>query len=207
MDHQPAESQPLPLIRGHHVYLRAAERADIPLFTRWFNDQRVVRFLTMDAPFSTTAEEAWFDRLQGIQGRSVYHFVICLRRDEQPIGTVGLHDVDLKQGNAEVGIEIGEPANWGRGYGTDAMRAMLDFGFGALRLERIQLYVYAFNARARRSYEKVGFVLEGTLRKALYRNGERHDLHLMSILREEWVANARQRSWEIDDREPPVVET
>src|SRR5262249_40445140 len=155
-----------PLIRGRLVFLRAAERADIPVFTRWFNDERVSRFLCMDTPFSTVAEEAWFERLQEAQGKRVYHFAICAADDGRAIGTIGLHDLDLKHGNAEVGIAIGDPSDWERGYGTDAMRAMLDFGFGIVRLERIQLLVYTFNARARRSYEKAGFVLEGTQRKA-----------------------------------------
>src|SRR4051794_11793589 len=57
----------LPILRGTRVYLRAAERSDVPTFTRWFNDARVARFLAMDTPFSLTSEEGWFDRLQTIQ--------------------------------------------------------------------------------------------------------------------------------------------
>jgi RimJ/RimL family protein N-acetyltransferase len=78
------------------------------------------------------------------------------------------------------------------------MRAILDFGFGTLRLDRIALEVYDFNTRARRSYEKVGFIHEGTARKALYRNGKRHDIHWMSVLREEWLADPRPHSWQLD---------
>ncbi len=189
---------PVPQIRGTGVYLRAAERADVPIFTRWFNDQRVTRFLAMDTPFSLVTEEGWFDRLQTVQGKTLYHFVICLRESGEPIGTIGLHDVDLKHGKAEVGIAIGDPSRWSQGLGSDAMRALLDFGFGTLRLDRIALQVYDFNLRARRSYEKVGFVHEGAQREALYRNGKRHDVHLMSVLRREWLAQPGPHSWQMD---------
>ncbi len=188
---------PLPMIRGEHVFLRATERDDLERYTAWFNDARVTRYLLMDTPFSLTQEEAWFERMTAAQGRENFHFAICLRETGEPIGTIGLHGVDLKQGTATMGIAIGEPDLWSRGHGSDALRALLDYGFGTLRLERIALDVYAFNERARRSYEKCGFVLEGTARKALFRNGKRHDIQQMAILREEWAAQDRPRSWEL----------
>lgn len=190
-------ADPLPMIRGEHVFLRASERSDIERYTRWLNDARVTRFLTMDTPFSSVQEENWYERMTAAQGRDNYHFAICLRDGGEPIGTIGLHGVDHKHGSAVMGIAIGEPGQWGKGYGTDALRALLDFGFGTLRLERIGLDVYAFNERARRSYEKCGFVLEGTQRKALFRDGRRHDVHQMGILREDWAADDRPRSWEL----------
>lgn len=193
MDDAPA----VPIVRGEQVYLRAPDRDDIDTFVRWFNDARVTRFLSMDSPLSRAAEEQWFDRMLASQGKDAYHFVMCLRENGERLGTIGLFGMDLKHGSAVMGIAIGEPSNWGRGLGTDALRALLDFGFGTLRLDRITLDVYAFNDRARRSYEKCGFVLEGTARQALYRDGRRHDIHLMAILREEWAAQERPKSWEL----------
>src|SRR6478609_5336819 len=113
-DQEPLET-PVPQVRGTRVYLRAAERSDVPTFTRWFNDDRVVRFLGMDTPFSLTSEEGWYERLQTVQGKSLYHFVICLRESGEAIGTIGLHDMDMKHGTAEVGIAIGEPRHWNSG--------------------------------------------------------------------------------------------
>ncbi len=187
-----------PIIRGERVFLRATERSDVPLFVRWFNDADVVRNLAMYAPMSDAGEAAWFDRMVAAQGTTDYHFVICLLADARPIGTIGLHGLDLQNGNAEFGIAIGEKEEWSRGYGTDALRAICDFGFGELRLERIGLYVYAGNDRARRSYEKAGFSLEGTLRRAHFGHGKHTDVHVMSLLREEWAAQPHRRSWEYD---------
>ena len=186
-----------PIIRGEHIYLRATERADGATFVRWFNDADVVRNLAMFSPMSDAAETAWFDRMLASQGTTDYHFVICLLADGRPIGTIGLHDISWKDGTADFGIAIGEKEEWNKGHGTDALRAICDFGFGALRLERIGLYVYAGNDRARRAYEKAGFVHEGTLRRAHFARGEHHDVHVMSLLRSEWQAQPRKRGWEL----------
>lgn len=187
---------PMPLIRGERVWLRAPERSDIPIFVRWFNDAETSSFLSMRAPMSQAAEEGWFDRMLAEEGKSAYHFVMCQIADDRPIGTLSLFDIDQLNGTAGMGISIGEKELWGAGLGTDALLALLDFGFGELRLNRIWLEVYDYNPRGRRSYEKCGFVLEGTLRSAAYRQGEYHDVHLMAILRDEWAAQDRKRSWE-----------
>ena len=187
-----------PIIRGEQVYLRPAERDDIPTFVRWFNDAEVLRNLAMFAPMSQAGEEAWFDRMSAAQGKTAYHFVICLLADDRPIGTIGLEDIHPEDGRAEFGIAIGEKADWNKGYGTDALRAICDFGFGQLRLERIGLFVYEGNDRARRSYEKLGFTHEGTMRRAHFARGEHHDIHVMGLLRDEWMALPHRRSWELD---------
>ncbi len=185
-----------PIIRGEHVFLRATERDDIPTFLRWFNDADVLRNLAMFSPMSRAAEEGWFERMLAAQGKTDYHFVICLLADERPIGTIGLHAIDFLNGTAELGIAIGEKSEWNRGYGTDALRAICDFGFGALRLERIGLQVYAGNDAARRAYDKAGFRHEATLRRAHFARGEHIDVHVMSLLRDEWASLPHRRSWE-----------
>lgn len=185
-------TRPIPRIRGEHVYLRPAERADIDLFVRWFSDAETTRYLGLRAPFSKAMEERWFESMLEEQGKKGYHFVICLLADDRPIGTAGFHHVNQEDGHASFGISIGEKGEWSKGYGTDALRAICAFGFGQLRLERIALDVYEPNRRAQRSYEKAGFVTEGTLRHAHFSDGRFHDVLRMSLLREEWKAQPRQ---------------
>ena len=188
----------LPRIRGRLVYLRAAERADLPLFLEWLNDDEVSRFLSQRAPLSLPAEERWFERMLEAQGKDGYHFVICRLDDSRPIGTAGLFDLDLVNGKAGFGIAIGEKDHWGKGYGTDALNAICDFGFGELRLERIWLDVYASNERARRSYEKAGFTVEARMRRAHFTHGAHVDVLGMALLRDEWEALPRPKAWELD---------
>ena len=187
-----------PLVRGQKIYLRAGERADVPQFVRWMNDARMARFLTRRAPMGQADEERWFERMVEQQGREGWFFVICLLEGGRPIGTCGLFDVDSVNGSAGLGISIGDPADWSRGWGTDALNALVDFGFGELRLERIWLDVYDFNTRARRSYDKGGFVLEGTLRRAHFHRGRHIDVQRMAILRDEWAALDRPKSWDLN---------
>lgn len=196
-DGQPIPAHPNPIIRSERVYLRPAERADLPDFVRWFADAETTRHLALRAPFSLAMEEKWFEGLLQRQGTSDYHFVACLVVDGRAIGTVGLHGVDRENGKAEFGISIGEKDVWNQGYGTEALRAICDFGFGALRLERIELEVYVDNSRAIRSYEKAGFRHEGTLRRAHFSEGRHFDVLVMALLREEWLALERPTSWQI----------
>jgi RimJ/RimL family protein N-acetyltransferase len=178
-------------ILGHGlVYLRPAERAEIPLFVRWFSEARTSRTLAFISPLSLPLEERWFEQMLEHQGQDRWHFVICAQADDRPVGSIDLHEVDMRNGSAGLGIAIGDPDDTGRGYGSDALRAILTFGFDELRLERIWLDVYDFNERARRVYERVGFVHEGTLRHALFSAGSHRDIHRMAILREEWSALA-----------------
>jgi len=186
----------MPSIRGELVYLRPAERDDLDLFVRWFDDAETTRYLAIRAPFSHAMEEKWFEKIIEEQGKREYHFVICLLADGRPIGTAGFHFVNYEDGHAAFGISIGEKDEWSKGYGTDALRAISDFGFGQLRLERIELDVYEPNKRAQRSYEKAGFVREGVLRHAHFSEGRHHDVVRMSLLRGEWDAQPHPRAWD-----------
>jgi RimJ/RimL family protein N-acetyltransferase len=187
-----------PLLRSARLLLRPGERDDLATFVRWMNDARVQETLGARGPLGLLGEERWFEELQGELGKTRWHFVVCLRADERPIGFCGLDGLDATNGSAELGIGIGEPSEWDKGYGTEAMAILLDFGFGELRLHRIRLHVFAGNDRAIHVYEKVGFVHEGTEREAYYHHGGYRDLHLMGILRSEWARLERPRTWEIE---------
>lgn len=180
--------RPEPVIRGRRTFLRASERADVPRVVSWFNDKAMTQFITARAPMSIAEEERWFDGMLERQGKDAWFFLICRLGDDQPIGTIGLFDVDLTNGSAGLGISIGDPSDTGQGLGTDALESLVDFGFGRLRLERMWLHVYDFNERAIRSYEKAGFAREGVARHGAYRDGRFVDVVAMAILRDEWAA-------------------
>jgi diamine N-acetyltransferase len=177
-----------PQIQHGRVYLRPAERTDVPLFVSWMNDWRTSATLGLTAPISEAMEERWFERMLEAQGHGNYLFVSCRLDDDVPIGNCGLHQVDLVNGSAMLGIAIGRPEDRGKGFGTDTLRALVRFGFDSLRLERIWLDVYDRNPGARRVYERVGFVHEGTLRRAAFREGRYLDVIRMAILADEWRA-------------------
>ncbi len=114
-------------------------------------------------------------------------FQIHTLEDGRLIGLVGLGRIYWSHGDCWVGIAIGDRADWGKGYGTDAMRVMLRYAFIELNLHRVSLGVFAYNPRAIRSYEKLGFRREGCGRQEIHRDGQWWDAVYMGLPREEWL--------------------
>ena len=102
------------------------------------------------------------------------------------IGNIVLRGLSAEHRHAEVGIAIGDGESRGRGYGEDAMRTLCRYGFDDLDLHRIELTTLSYNLRAVRSYEKVGFVLEGRRREHRYKGGRYWDLLHMGLLRSDF---------------------
>jgi RimJ/RimL family protein N-acetyltransferase len=97
-------------------------------------------------------------------------------------------------------MAIGEHRRRGQGLGSDTVNAILDFCFGQLRLERVWLVTDSVNEIAQHIYAKAGMVEEGRLRRAFYQDGMFQDDVRMAILRGEWEALTRKRSWEYSER-------
>jgi RimJ/RimL family protein N-acetyltransferase len=175
-----------PLLRGEKVALSRVIREDVPLFARWFSNLELLRYLSTSAlmPKTVEDEQHWFENIGKDGG---FTFAIRLLENDQLIGSCGVHSPDWKNRCADVGIAIGDPDYWGKGYGTDAMSLLLRYSFLELNLHRVELSVYSYNARGIRSYEKLGFKHEGTRREVLFRDGQYHDIHIMGILRDEWL--------------------
>lgn len=188
-----------PIIRGTQVYMRSIEHADASLYSTWRSDAAPMRMAGFEhrGPLGAAGAEQSIGKILAEQGKPDWRFVVCLLEDDRPLGEVLLFHVDHENRSAEFGIFIGDPADWGRGYGSDALNAVCDFGFGRLDLARIELVTRADNAIGRRSYEKAGFKLEGTMRSAFYTEGRRIDQLQMGLLREEWEQLPRPKSWEL----------
>jgi RimJ/RimL family protein N-acetyltransferase len=153
-------------------------------YLRWVNDLRVTRTLSVPCtPHTREWEERW---LQGaLVSDSDAVFTIYELDSMRPIGNVGLHDIDHGSGTAEFGIVIGEIDAWGQGYGTEAARMMVHYGFDVLGLHNIQLEVYAVNAGGIKAYERAGFKRIGVRRGAQKFGRERVDVLFMDITAEE----------------------
>ncbi len=177
------------MIYGKRIRLRAIERADLPRCQAWLNDPEVIQGLNQYLPLSNMDEEHWFEQAM-LAEPAARPLAIDVQDGSgwKHVGNMGFMNLEWTPRSAEFGIFIGEKSLWDKGYGTEAVELLLRHGFDTLNLNRIYLRVFSTNLRARRSYEKVGFVLEGTLRQAVYRQGRYADIHIMSILRSEWTA-------------------
>ncbi|NDJ86975.1 MAG: GNAT family N-acetyltransferase [Chloroflexi bacterium] len=175
------------LLHGERVYLDAIQRADIPQFAAWFADLEFLGYLSPRAVFPMTEDDEteWYERMR--QSDNVT-FAIRTRDEHLLIGNLGLNAIDWRSRWATFGIAVGDKNFWGQGYGPEATRLLLRYAFRELNLNRVELSVHSFNKRAIKSYEKCGFQHEGTRRQAVYRDSAYYDIHIMAILRSEWVA-------------------
>jgi RimJ/RimL family protein N-acetyltransferase len=174
------------MLEGTLVNLRAPEMDDLERNTRWINDREVTRFLAMRYQISGLAEEAWLRDLCAKPLAYDAPFFAIERKDGLHIGNVNLFGLKPEPRTAELGIMIGDKSRWSQGLGSDALRTLLRFGFEEMNLNRVQLCVYDFNARAQSAYRSCGFVEEGRRRQALFRRGAYHDFIVMGALRDEW---------------------
>ncbi len=171
------------ILEGENVYLRSVQESDFEDFYKWYGDEQITRFLGMK-PLSKEKAKAMFNRLMN-DPDGVY-FGIITKDEERIIGYVFLAQI-LKGHRVarEFGIVIGDENLWGHGYGKEATRLILEFGFKHLKLHRIELLVLDSNERARRMYRKLGFVEEGVQRETRLVDGEWHNVVLMGILEKE----------------------
>jgi RimJ/RimL family protein N-acetyltransferase len=191
-----SDHRPLRGLRGERVYLRPLEPEDAETVHRWYEDTRV-QTLMGDPPRSLAFRRQRYDAAAKEDGADVFRFMICRLDDDRPVGRVDLFEIDRQNGSAAFGITIGDPADWGQGMGSDAINALVDFAFGQLRLERVWLDTSHDNTRAQTTYERCGFVREGVLRHSWFQDGEWLDDIRMALLREEWLALPRKRSWDL----------
>jgi RimJ/RimL family protein N-acetyltransferase len=172
---------------GEKVVLRRHRPENLAAFRRWYGDPEVARLTRyQDGPMRPDEIERFFTaRVVGIDSLTL---AVHLRATDRLIGSCAFSQLDGDNGSALYHITIGEKELWGRGYGTEATELMLGHAFGNLGLHRVSLAVFAFNERAIRSYRKVGFVVEGRAREAIFRDGRFWDEISMSILEPEWRA-------------------
>jgi len=181
------------LFHGQLVRLVAANsETDAEVMARWSRNSEYHRLLDSDAfiPRSVKQTKEGIAEWMEHERHDGFGFMIRTLADDRPIGFIGMGGINWNNGDGFIGIGIGEPECWGKGYGTDAMRTLLRFAFDELNLHRVSLSVYTYNPRAIRSYEKAGFKIEGRARQVVNRDGQRADEVFMGVLREEWERNA-----------------
>ncbi len=170
------------MLTGKSTTLRALDRSDLVLATRWLNDAKIRGRIASYKPMSMAEQERWYERTIGGNADQVFAIDVVIEQQRAMIGMCGIHDIQWKHRCASVGILIGDAVNHRRGFGTDAMSTLVHYAHDELGLHRVALEVFTDNAAAIASYRNVGFVEEGVRRGAMFRQGRFKDLLQMSIL-------------------------
>jgi len=169
-------------LTGEKCYLSPVDENDFKLYAQWLNELELSKYLETFNEMVTPESEK--NRSKNNANRHEYS-IIELENNEL-IGNCCLFNIDHLNQTAETGIFIGSKNIWNKGFGKDALKLLLDYGFMALNLHNVSLQVYEYNEQAIKTYEKIGFKKTGIKREALYRNMKRHNIIYMDILAEEF---------------------
>ena len=172
-------------ITGPSVVLRRHAPENLAAFQRWYADREIARLARyQEAPMRPEEIDRFFTAR--VVGPDAMAMAVHIKATDRLIGTCAFSQLDAENGSALYHITIGEHDAWGHGYGTEATRLMVDHAFGVLGLHRVALFVFEFNERAVRAYQRAGFLIEGRARESIWRDGRWWDELAMSVIESDW---------------------
>jgi RimJ/RimL family protein N-acetyltransferase len=176
------------MIQGNLIYLRPMEIEDVKYKVEWVNDHEVRKTLVYsDYPASILGTEQWLRKVSGDPGRK--NFMVCLKADHRTVGFAGVKGIDRVNLKCESFMGIGVKDYWGKGLGYDIKKALLEYCFSELQLNKVYSMHLADNQAMVRINLKLGGKLEGTLREDVWHNGKFHDMVIISVLKSEFIKN------------------
>ena len=170
-------------IRGRKIILREQREEDAPYFTYWFNQPQVM----FQCGFEKPASEEEIRKTITVSHKredSVWYTITDL--DGNIIGETGLLRMFPAWHQTDLTIIIPDPEMQHKGYGTEAIRIILDMAFKKYEMHRVSIGVVGLNTDALAFYRKIGFKQEGILEEAYFYNNEYSDFVMMRILSHEW---------------------
>ncbi|MBT3168762.1 MAG: GNAT family N-acetyltransferase [Candidatus Cloacimonetes bacterium] len=171
-------------IIGEKCYLSPINIEDAEKYTEWLNDFEIAKYLLLYRQQITMTKEK--EILAKMSEKGDFIFAIIDKKTDKLIGNCGFHNINAVNQRAEFGIFIGDKNCQNKGFGTEAGKLLLDFGFNILNLNNILLEVYSFNERAIKAYEKMGFKHIGKQREAKIMTGKKYDKIFMDMLATEF---------------------
>lgn len=176
-------------LKSERIILQPIEIKEISKFScliaGWVNDGQVTYYMfTGQKP--KNSKQVSDNIKKELENQENIVFIAKDIKTQKLIGYAGLYDINQTARKAEFRVLIGEKDFWGKGYGTEITELVSYYGFDRLNLNRISLGYVADNKAASKTYEKAGYVYEGTLKQDIYRNSKYYDAVLMAILRDDY---------------------
>ena len=169
------------------LILRQVSLDDVDHIMTWVNDPDIIgNIATFDREMFTREDEIeYVKRMQASKDDAVF----SIYKGQHYIGQIGIHQIYRRARTARLSVVIASKQDMGKGFGSNAIKRVLDFVFDphGLNLNKMWLMVFENNERSRKIYERIGFVQEGLLRQEYFHKDEFHNMVRMAILREEWV--------------------
>ena len=171
---------------GDRIYLSPRSVEDAEKFTQWLNDFEVTDYTGRSGQVMSLEGEKEYLK-ENLNPEATFSIITI--DEDKLIGTVGLDRIDHINRTATLGIFIGDKQYLSKGYGTEAIRLLLDYGFNYMNLHSVKLQLMSFNERALKCYKKCGFKETGKIRENKYINGKYYDTITMDILKNEFREN------------------
>ncbi|MBZ9686568.1 GNAT family N-acetyltransferase [Clostridium estertheticum] len=181
------------LLVGEKIVLTSINEEDVLEFQKWYNDVSFMRHYDIVSAIPKTIEDVKQLVSEVHKSNTAYIFAVKDLLKKEFIGVTGFEDISWNNGTALIYIGIGGEKHRGCGYGEEALKLSIEFGFQELNFHRIQLTVLEYNEPAIKLYEKVGFKREGVYREFIHRDGRRYDMYLYGILRSEWENTQKEK--------------
>ncbi|MCI8747553.1 MAG: GNAT family N-acetyltransferase [Lachnospiraceae bacterium] len=171
-------------VYGKKIYLRAMEPDDMEMYRDMINNPDIEKMLGggWSFPVSRKEQMLWYDK--AVIDKTNLRFTIVIQETQEAVGMVNLVDIDWENGTAFHGIRMNKEK--GKGYGTDAVMALMRYAFEKLRLVRLDTTIIEYNVISQKMYQKCGWIIEGKKKKASFRDGKYFDLFLVGVTDEEY---------------------
>ena len=169
------------MIIGERIILREIEEDDLNSIVKWRNDPAILRWLFSYSPLNKTKQRRGYEKY--LDDDTQQTFIIEVKEEKIPIGTVGLTSIDYKDQRAELGILIGDESWQNKGIGKEALDLLIMFVVDEMNIRKIKAIVFEENIPAIRLYKSCGFVEEGVLKKEVYKNGEFKSVMVMALFK------------------------
>ena len=179
-----SEKKYLKKLTGDNIYLSPISLDDVEEYAEMVNDIKVsvgLGYLSYTNIIDFESEKEFL-----ISVKKEKMFAVRLLENDDLLGNIGFNSVDLLNRTAVIGIMLGNPNYQRKGYGIEAVKLILDYGFSFLNLRNISLSVFEYNGAAYNLYKKAGFKEVGRLRKAVEIMGKTYDVIIMDMLKEEF---------------------
>ncbi|KPJ61390.1 MAG: hypothetical protein AMJ46_01470 [Latescibacteria bacterium DG_63] len=169
-------------MKKRRILLRAFGSEEIERTLEWVNDDEVTRYTGTSSPISAQEHKTYWERELKNQARRTFSIFTS---DGRHIGNIGLRNIDWIARNAELYVYIGDDKFRDKGYGSEAIEALVEFAFERLNLHKVFARVFEYNERGMKSFKKCGFTEEGVLKEHVFRNGKYHDVTILGVIRKE----------------------
>ena len=175
-----------PFLIGEKIYLRGLKEEDLSgEYFQWLNDKDVTCYLESGYfPNTQVNMENYYEKINN--SNSILMLAIIEKSTDKHIGNIKLEPINWIHRTAKLGIMIGNKESYGKGFGTEAIKLIVEYSFDELNLRKITLGVVAENKPALKVYKKIGFELEGRRKKQSFNNGHYCDGLIMGLFRKDY---------------------